>query len=479
MATPYTATFNHPEFLVHWARSEDRGTARREVFELTDRLYKRHGRGLDLAEANLSGLDLCGFDLRGANLTRATLHGSDLSDVDLSGATLICTGLERTSFRRSRLCRSYAHGVAAQVCDFTEADLSELTDATGSLFHGCNLASANLASSTLAGATFYQCNLGHASFENAHLQGCTFNESHLGGTDLSGACVAQVTMTKCHLRGAVFSRCSGEGLVISSPGTADHVDFTHARLPMLRLASVRSAAFTAAGICASDADFHDCMLPSANFDRADLTSSSWTRCSLDKSSFVAAHLGASIWRSCSLRDASFRGATAENLALLGSCLAGADMASFSGRCTHIRDCDLSGVNLAGSYLYRAMITGDPPRSLLMRKADLSGANLVQAYIAADLTDATLRHARCAYARFNQSILSRADLSGAQLFQACFVKTDCSDTIFADQEPPFFVDRCNGLAASLEKAESTPKMTALREFVDNMANLMSRHRRGST
>ena len=136
----------HPDIVRTWAKTPDRARAEREVAATTARLIEDTGTGLQLSEADLSGLDLRGFDLRKATLNRALLHSTDLSGANLSGANLICSGMERTKLARADLSGAYVHAFAAQVCDFSGADLSRLVDATGSLFHGCNLSEIGRAS---------------------------------------------------------------------------------------------------------------------------------------------------------------------------------------------------------------------------------------------------------------------------------------------------------------------------------------------
>jgi Pentapeptide repeats (9 copies)/Pentapeptide repeats (8 copies) len=195
----------------------DRDAALAEIDGWTSQQTHRNGRGLDLTAAALTGADLSSLNLRGATLSRATLYGARLDSADLSDASLICPAMEKTSLRNATLRGAYLHALAAQACDFTQADLSSVLDATGSLLHGCQLVEAILDRSSLAGATFYQCDLRGSSWKNASLQGATFNECLLDGARFDMAHLDQVTMTKCRLDGVCFDGAIGHGLTIQRP----------------------------------------------------------------------------------------------------------------------------------------------------------------------------------------------------------------------------------------------------------------------
>lgn len=127
---------SHSRQIADCARLADRARAQDRVRDLTEQMISETGRGLDLAQADLSGTDLSGFDLRYAILNRASLHGTRLAGADLTGASLVCAGMERTDFTDAILKGAYVHSMAAQASNFTRADLGGLVDATGALFHG-------------------------------------------------------------------------------------------------------------------------------------------------------------------------------------------------------------------------------------------------------------------------------------------------------------------------------------------------------
>jgi len=432
----------------------DRATALAEIDGWTSEQTQSNGRGIDLTAAVLVDADLSRLNLRGATLNRATLHGARLDGADLSDASLICPAMEKTSLREATLRGAYLHALAAQVCDFTQADLSSVLDATGSLLHGCKFVEAVLDRSSLAGATFYQCDLRGSSWKNATLQGATFNECLLDGARFETANLDQVTMTKCRMDGVCFDGAIGHGLTIQRPTAAGRVRFDGAALPSMRLLNVRGADWSARGAQLRDIDVVDCHLARAAFTEANVAGGRLVRSDLAGANFSDASLIGAMISSSSLVGARFDAAQAENATIFESALAGASLEGIRARGLVVRDTDLSDACLRTAYLYRAMLTGDPPCSMSLRGADLQGANLVQSHIAADLSGANLVAAHAAYARLNQSVLCGADLRGISLFDASLVKTDFSGARLSVLRPPFFADRCPGLEDALAVADDT-------------------------
>lgn len=453
----------------------DRHAARRSVADLTEQLITRTGRGLQLSDSDLGGLDLSGFDLRSAQLSRAVLHSTKLVGADLSDAVMICPGMERTDLTRASLRQAYIHALAAQTCRFDDADLTGLRDATGSLFHGCSMRGAQLSGAHLAGATFYQCDLSGSDLSAAALQGAAVNECTLRDASLSRAEVSQFAVTKSSLTGADLSGATGEGMILQRLADSDDLVLTGATLPRLRLHGIRGARWRGAGVAMPGADLAHVTLEEADLAAADLSEASIARCALPGATLTGASLvGARVYKSA-LAGAVLSDVQAENLHVVESSLCSAKMDGFVGRCTVMRDCDLRDADLSRSNLYRAMITGDPPSGMAMTNVDLSGAILVQAYVAADLTGAVLRGVNAAYSRFSQSDLHDADLTGAAMYQSTWVKVKCEAMRARALTGPFFADRCPGLLAALTNDADS----GLVRWIEDLDELLAGQRKGST
>lgn len=456
--------------LIECAKHTDRDAAVRRVHELTEQAMTATGHGLDLTQANLTGLDLSGFDLRHAILNRAALYGTMLVQADLTGASMICAGLERTDFTDAILHGAYVHALAAQASTFTRADLAGLVDATGALFHGCDLTAARLDDSELAGTTFYQCNLVGAGVVGADLHGAVFNECRMDDADLTRARLDDATMTRSCMRDLVLEHARGQGLVIQRPTVADGLRLVDAHLPHLRLASVRGAGIVAVALHAPSVDIHDCHLADADLSHADLSNGRWRRVAIDRVKLIGAVLPDSSLRHVTAIGADISDATGEGLTASECTFANAALGGFAGRYATFRNCDFRSADLHGAYLYRSSFIGDPPASACMVDVKLDGANLTQAYLAADFTDASLRHVWATYARVNQSIFNGADLRGTSLFRASAVKTEFNEAEMGGQRGAIFADRCPGLLSALHAA-GDPNSRRLAKLVEELTELL--------
>ncbi|WP_082907696.1 pentapeptide repeat-containing protein [Bradyrhizobium neotropicale] len=464
------------EFLRYWSRSGDRASAIAAVRKRTEEAIKKTGIGLQLSSENLSGYDLSEFSLQRSVLNRAQLHGAKLDGADLSEANLICPGLEKASFRRAKLDFAYMHAMAAQVCNFDDASLRNVIDATGSLFHGCSMRRTRFDKAILSGVLFYQCDAAHAVFEGAELQGSIINECFLPLSSFRFAKLNQVTMTKAHLAGSSFCRSRGESLSILRPTSIDDLVLEDAHLPHFRL-SKASGRILAKAINAPFADFSFSNLSRAELEQADLTEARFVSVNLSEANLSGAVLNGASIRSSQLDGADLSHASGETISIVESTIRSAKFNGFRGRCAFTRDCDMTTSDFAQAYLYRSMITGDPPQSMALNDANFEGANLVQSYIAAGMAGSSLEAARTAYARMNQSSLRKANLSGISPFQASFVKADFSDATITTFEPPFFADRCPGLGTALKHLKDPHSATS--RYLTDFSLLMGRGRNGST
>ena len=468
----------HAEVLSDSARMRDRDRGRERVHLLTEEALAETGHGLYLSEADLSGMDLSGFDLRHAVLNRANLYGTKLINVNLTGASLICAGLERTDFTNATLKGAYLHALAAQASTFTGADLTELIDATGALFHGCNLTHTRLDNAMLAGTTFYQCSLKKAQLRGSDLRGVMFNECRMDSANLCRAVVDDATILRSNVRELNLSNARGHGLAMRRPTAADHLCLTDAHLPSLCLIGVRARALRATGLHARRIDVQDSQLPEADLSHTDLSGGRWEQVGLNRASLVGALMSDSSWQAVTAIKADVTQAVGEALTASECTFTEAVFAGYTGRYATFRNCNFRRADFRGAYLYRAAIIGDPPASACMVDAQLDGANLTQAYLAADFTGASMRHGWATYARLNQSIFDGADLQGTGLFRASAVKVEFAGTRMGGQQGAIFADRCPGLLDAL-RAAMDPGNKRLAELVEELTELLNRDSGKST
>jgi uncharacterized protein YjbI with pentapeptide repeats len=457
----------------------DRAAALERISRETQRLLDETGMGLDLSEQDLCGLDLSSFDLRAANLNRARLHRTVLDGACLAGASMICPGMERTSLRGANLRGAYLHALAAHSCNFDRADLSEVADFTGALFHGCSLQGATFDRSMLAGTTFYQCRLADASLVSVDAPAALFNECGLHRANFASARLDGVSMVRCQLTQASFAGAIGSDMTISRPQIADSISLESASCSGLRLIGVAAAGIVARRLSAPGLDLVDCTLITADFDGADLRHARMINSCLSQVSMRDAQLGGAMLRNVRLDDAILTALAAERLSAADCSFRRADLSGAKARSASFRDCNMEEADLRLAYLYGAALTGDPPGAMNLRRANLTGANLVHGSIAADISGGILQNAELAYAKFNQSILDGANLVGAKLPFASLLKVSMRNVVLGKLQPPFFVDRSPGFEEALTQLPPDLARTRVTHFVSALAKALSKAPRGST
>jgi uncharacterized protein YjbI with pentapeptide repeats len=185
----------------------------------SDRLLKIIGYsrwlGIGTFLARVGGF-LCGANLPKVNLAGANLFGIDFSQADLRGANLSATNLVGASFSNADLYQ----------VNFSYANL------IGTDFSAANAKQANLSYVNLMSAEMSAAKLQSAKFSNSSLCGANLTQAELSNTDLSGA----------HLRGTILShsnlhRANLRGAILAN------ADLSHAKLTYtdLRLADLDGA----------------------------------------------------------------------------------------------------------------------------------------------------------------------------------------------------------------------------------------------
>jgi uncharacterized protein YjbI with pentapeptide repeats len=234
--------------------------------------------GIDLAEANLSGVKLSGVNLSNANLSIVNLSGANLSEANLSNAKLniarlsgvnLCSAilnnaslnvanliradlsraqLKATSLIRAELIRADLSRADLSEADLTSADLREATLRQANLRHanlsetvlrGASMTGANLEMANLNASDLSRCDLSGANLRDTELRQANFSHANLSGADLSGANLRWADLTGANLRWADLSgaKLSGATLIGADLSNANltntifiHADLTQAKL---------------------------------------------------------------------------------------------------------------------------------------------------------------------------------------------------------------------------------------------------------
>ena len=165
--------------------------------------------GLDLSDATLAGIRLCGLDLKFSNLSgvlaasadfsRSKLNGSKMTrahlvDGDLSDA--ICEGADFSGarLRGAKLRRTNLRGADLRGANLMDAFLPN-ADLTGAKLQGADLTGAylplaNLTEARLEGANLTRARLSNAKLRHANLTGANLTSAQLIQTDLTEAIVS-------------------------------------------------------------------------------------------------------------------------------------------------------------------------------------------------------------------------------------------------------------------------------------------------
>jgi uncharacterized protein YjbI with pentapeptide repeats len=165
--------------------------------------------GINLAESDLSGTDLFESDLSRANLKMARLAGSDLSGANLSGAELYKADLTEASLIGADLEKVYL----AEAC-LVGADL-----------RGANLRHANLSGADLSGANLGEANLTGALLERATIEGANLRNANVEEADLSGMRYGSFRSMRGHYYGIRGLGSSfGSALFVRDANDQDYLD---------------------------------------------------------------------------------------------------------------------------------------------------------------------------------------------------------------------------------------------------------------
>jgi uncharacterized protein YjbI with pentapeptide repeats len=234
--------------------------------------------GIDLAEANLSGVKLSGVNLSDANLSIVNLSGANLSEANLSNAklnvarlsgvnlsnailnnaslnvaNLIRADLSRAQLKgalliRAELIRADLSRADLSEADLTSADLREATLRQANLRHanlsesvlrGASMTGANLEMANLNASDLSRCDLSGANLRDTELRQANLSHANLSGADLSGANLRWADLSGANLRWADLSgaKLSGATLIGADLTNANltntifiHADLTQAKL---------------------------------------------------------------------------------------------------------------------------------------------------------------------------------------------------------------------------------------------------------
>ncbi|WP_437946721.1 DUF2169 domain-containing protein [Sorangium sp. So ce296] len=193
--------------------------------------------GASLERVNLAGATLARCNLTSARLARANLSGADLTDARLTAADLTRADLSRATLDRAQLSSAIlrsadltsTRGAHARF-DGASLDGADLRQArlTHAVFDGASLADINatkaelsrssFANASLAGAILRAAKLKEASLPRANVDGADLREADLAGANLYGVTLANAKSSGAILRSIVEIPPEGDDINVSSQG---------------------------------------------------------------------------------------------------------------------------------------------------------------------------------------------------------------------------------------------------------------------
>jgi len=252
--------------------------------------------GVNLTEANLSGINLSGANLSEANLSISNLSGANLSQVNLTQAKLNVARLSGANLTQANLSGAILNVANLARADLREADLYQAAMIRTELIRA-ELSGANLSETNLTGA-----DLGEARLRLANLRGANLSEANLRGTSLTGA-----NLQQANLHGAELSRADLSGTDLRG------AELRQANLGMANLtgADLRGANLRWAdlsGVNLRWANLSEAKLSGANLSGADLSNANLMNTSLVHADLSQANLIQVDWIGADLTGANLTGA---------------------------------------------------------------------------------------------------------------------------------------------------------------------------
>ena len=280
----------------------DEATQLDDKWRLVWEIVNNEASGRDLSGLNLSQANFSGVDLSYANLSRAVLTGTNLSKTNLYGADLrgaILTEPDPTGGQPHHAILNRADLAGVKIDDTTQIEQKwrlvwEIVnrDVQNHDLSGADLREADLHEVDLSGLMLVGTRFENANLQNANLTGADLNGAFLQNANLIGANLTAANLFEAHLNGARL------------PVDLTEVNFRKADLRGIDLWGVN--------------------LSGLNLSRANLQRVNLAEADLSEADLSEAHLeGAYLWQA-NLSGANLRGAYLDNTYLHDANQAGVD-----------------------------------------------------------------------------------------------------------------------------------------------------------
>ncbi len=254
--------------------------------------------GIELTEANLSGVKLSGVNLSNANLSIVNLSGANLSEANLSNAKLNVARLSGAN-----LSNAILNNASLNVANLIRADLSRAqlrgatlirTELIRADLSSADLLEADLTGADLREATLRQANLRHANLSEAVLRGsfltgANLEMANLNATDLSRADISGANLRNAELRQANLSHANLSGADLSGANLR-WADLSGANLQWTDLSNAKLSGANLTGANLSNANLTNTVLIHADLTQAKLIKAEWIGADLTGATLTGAKL---------------------------------------------------------------------------------------------------------------------------------------------------------------------------------------------
>lgn len=239
--------------------------------------------GADLSHANLSVVNLSGANLSGANLNHAKLNVARLRGAHLTGANLNNASLNVSNLIRADLSRAQLKAASLIRAELIRADFNraELTEA--------NLASADLREATLRHANLRRANLSEAIVRGGVLTGANLEQAYLNGTDLGRCDLSSANCRDAEMKQVNLSRSNLSGANLSGANLR-WADLSGANLRWADLSGAKLSGANLIGADLSNANLTNSSLVHADLSQAKLIKAEWVGADLTGATLTGAKL---------------------------------------------------------------------------------------------------------------------------------------------------------------------------------------------
>jgi len=274
--------------------------------EVWNSWYKKHKHVIpDLAQANLSSLNLSGINFKKAILKQANFSNTDLSKSQLNNANLekvnlLGANLDSTNFKGANLdfailSKATTNRQTVMLDKYLRVheivnNIGTNKDLAGVDLSNSNLFKANLSNAELSHAKLVNVNLSNANLNNAYLYKADLTGANLQNADLRNAYFSQANLTSVYLSGAL---CCGAYFKDAELKFANlkAAKLSHKTMIDLKWHSVWEIVNRgAAKKNLSGADLSNANLQGVDFEEANLTNAKLSNAILRRSNLTNANL---------------------------------------------------------------------------------------------------------------------------------------------------------------------------------------------